>query len=786
MTGRPTAAFRAAAARLARWARRRPYAAASFALAAAAALYCVWPPGQLFTKDYSSVIEDRDGAVLYVSAAKDGQVRFPPGAEKLPGKYVAALLVKEDKRYFRHFGVDVRALARALWNNGRGKGRKSGASTITMQVARMSGRGDRTLFNKFREMVLAFRIELYFSKERILRLYAANVPMGGNVVGVESAAYRFLGHPLQEMTWAEAALLTVLPNSPSGMNLERRRDALRNRRDLLLRRLFSLRKIDSLTCASALEEPLPQVKRFRTFCAPHAGFAASALRPGERVRLTIKKFLQERAEELLALHHKTLESRGIANAAVLVVETATGRVAAYVGSQDYNDTTANGRVDGVRAYRSPGSLLKPFLYAKMLDCGEILADAKVHDIPTYYGTFSPANSSREFSGLVSVRSALVQSLNVPAVRCLNLYGLDDFYWFLKQVGLAGLFRTPEGYGLPIILGSCEASLWELTQLYTDLGNLGERQWLTVTQGPGKERDHKRLYSAGAAWQVLGILSQLSRPEAEYYWRYFNNQVPVAWKTGTSYGQKDAWAIGTNAQWTIGVWSGNFTGRGNAFLSGGASSGPLLFMLFNEFTDRNKPMWPEEPWADLVEVAVCASSGYRATDACPATVISKHPRSSETIAACPFHRKFLVCKSKGFGVCSLCWDLRDTAWVTREIYPPSLAAFYRAHGRACESAPLHNPACPAVRSEAAIEILYPPPGVRIFVPRNIAGEYEKVVLRAAHGRKSATLFWYLDDRFMGATKEKHELAIDLKNGNHELFVQDEEGNAGTAKFLAIRK
>jgi penicillin-binding protein 1C len=784
MIGRPS--VHAAAARLAKWAGRRPYTAASLLLAAAITGYLAFPPGDLFTKEYSTVIQDRNGAILYVSAARDGQFRFPPITETLPAKYVTTLRAKEDKRFFRHFGVDVLAIGRAAWNNRTGTGVRSGASTITMQVARMSCRGRRTYLNKIREIALSFRIELHCGKERILRLYAANVPLGGNVVGVETAAWRFLGHPMEDMTWSEAALLTVLPKNPSGMNLQRNRGALKQRRDRLLNKLFALHAIDSLTLVSAMGEPLPHIKYFPSICAPHAGFARRRPRTGNRIRLTIDRAMQEKTEELLRQHHRTLAAQGIANMAALVVETATGRVAAYVGSQDYNDTAVNGRVDGVVSRRSPGSLLKPFLYAKMLDKGDILAGAKIHDIPTYYGTFSPSNATRDFQGLVSVRDALTQSLNVPAVRSLNRYGLDDFYWFLKSAGLGGLFRTPEGYGLPLILGSCEASLWELTQLYADLGNLGERKTLCLVEGAAGQNERFRLCSAGAAWQILRILSQVSRPEAEYYWRYFNNQVPVAWKTGTSYGQKDGWAIGVNAQWTIGVWSGNFTGRGNASLSGGASSGPLLFMLFNEFTDRNAPMWPAEPWRDLAPVTLCASSGYRATSACPKTVIGSHPRCSETIASCPFHRKFLISKKHGYGVCSLCWDLGDTAWITREIYSPALTNFFVSRGRVCDTFPRHNPSCSAVHEEASIEILYPPPGVRLFVPRNVAGEYEKVVLRAALRGKNASLLWYIDDRFIGQTQGKHEQAVDLQTGYHELFVQDEEGNSGQAKFLAIRK
>jgi len=481
-----------------------------------------------------------------------------------------------------------------------------------------------------------------------------------------------------------------------------------------------------------------------------------------------------------------LAHQGIHNLAVLVAETESATIRAYAGSQSYFDSLYGGQVNGVQARRSTGSLLKPFLVAKALDRGPYTMASKIQDVPTYYGSFAPQNASKDYYGLVSLATLLLESLNVPAVRMLNSYGVADFYETLKQAEFRGLFRSPEGYGLTLIIGGAEASLWELVQIYCSLGNMGRFKRLHYLQDGHSTQNEKELYSRGSAWLVLNVLNKLARPEAEYYWQHFNDQVPVAWKTGTSYGQKDGWAIGVNRQWTIGVWVGNFTGDGNAAIGGAQSAAPLLFMLFNRLTRRNLPMWFDEPKDDLKEILCCAASGYPAGPHCPETVMLERPVISFVPGVCPFHRRYLIDKKSGKSVCSLCWNHADTVWVTRTIVPPDVKDILQKRGQDTDSIPLHSSACPTFSEMHRLEIVYPVDGIKILIPRDYLGDYEKVVFSAKHQQPSIHLFWFLDNSFLGETIAIHEMAVDLRSGKHRLTVQDEEGFVRTIKFQAFKK
>jgi penicillin-binding protein 1C len=762
------------------------------------------PPAPPFPDDYSLVLEDKEGRILRAFLARDQQWRFPPAAagDSIPDKYLQALFAFEDKRFRSHPGVDPMALARAACGRlRRGKG-AGGASTLTMQLARLSHPKRRTYANKAWEMLQAMRLELHASKDELLRTYMAHAPMGGNVVGVETACYRYCGKPFADVTWAEAALFAVLPNSPSWIHLGRERPRLRAKRDRLLAELHRQGRMDSLDLALAIDEPLPDTAVL-SVRAPH--FTESFRKAGAagRIRTTLDAEAQKKVESLAAYRVDLLREQGIHNLAVLVAETGTGKVRAYVGSPDFRDRVHQGQVDGVRARRSTGSLLKPFLFARLMDRGPYLAGTRLADIPTYYGSFAPQNASREFSGLIGLDEALIRSLNVPAVRALHEYGLEDFHSFLKQAGLRGLFRPPEGYGLPLILGGAEASLWEMGGLFLALGNNGVRIPFTVEEeaagrdagvrghAPGirarkpPERDDS-LFSAGAAGEIRAILSRLKRPESELYWQYFNNQVPVSWKTGTSYGQKDGWAIGTNAQWTIAVWVGNFSGQGNGALGGGASAAPILFLLFNELTDRNRAMDIPRPNWDLAAESTCVASGYPAGPACPLKTSSLRPARAYVTRLCPYHKRFLIDRRTGLETCSLCWNGKDTSWIVREIHPPSLRSWEAQSGRNPDNAPAHDPKCPAYHGGDGLELVYPAPGSRLFVPRDLDGRFQQVVFEAAHGRQDAQLFWYLDGNLLGTTRGTHKISLDLAAGAHRLSVEDEEGRTADLGFEAFRR
>jgi penicillin-binding protein 1C len=751
-----------------------------------AALWLIIPPRPPFPDSYSRVVYDCRGGLLRVTSAPDGQIRFPLPTDPLPAKYVAALLACEDRHFFVHPGVDPFALAKSFFVNLQSGKRLRGGSTITMQVARLSQPKKRTYINKIFECAKALKVSLHMDKQEVLKIYAGHVPMGGNIAGVHAASWRYFGKPLSQITWAEAALFTVLPNAPSMLNLVKDRPKLKQKRDRALSVLRQRGTIDSMSCALAQCEPLPSQGSRMPFRAPHFSDRALAASRASTVKTTLDPGIQQRTEDIVRMYSRSYAAQGVRNMAVLVVNTQSGAVAAYAGSQDFYDSASSGQVDGVMARRSTGSLLKPLLVAKTLDRGPYVLDSKLQDVPTFYGSFFPQNASKEFLGLVTMRQALVSSLNVPMVRLLYWYGVNDFYSDLRNAGFSGLFRTSEEYGLTIILGGAEASLWELTRMFCCLGNMGMQRPFRLLEGPESKRDTLHMCSEGAAWLVLTTLSRLNRPGSEYYWKYFASQIPVAWKTGTSYGQKDAWAIGTNCQWTIGVWVGNFSGEGNPSLGGAQSAGPVLFELFNALSDKSRTLWFTKPEYDLRNITVCRESGLSPSPACSDTIHAEQPLAAYQTALCTFHRRMLVSKLKGFSVCSRCWNGIDTVWRVKTIYPPSVRSILAQQGHPADSLPRHNPRCPVAHPQAAIEIVYPVENVSIIVPRNLQGEYEKIVFKAECQRPGGHLFWYLDGGFLAETVGQNTIAVDLQAGKHKLAVQDGEGETEVVRFEAFRK
>ncbi len=747
-------------------------------------LWLLWPAGTFFRTGYSTLVFDRNDRLLRIFLSKDQQYRFAPRNEKLPQKYITALLTFEDKRYPFHLGVDPLALFNAALTNLKAGDQVRGGSTIPMQVVRLAHRRPRTYLTKIIECFYAVKLSLHYSKAGILRLYAGHVPMGGNVVGLQAASWHYFGKPMAEITWAEAALFTVLPNAPSSINLSSRRRQLLHKRNQLLARLLETGVIDSTTWSTSCREPLPDKKSRLPFLAPHFCRYAAEKTDVSVIRTTLDMDMQTQVEEIVQNHHLTLYNRGIRNCAVLVAETGSGAVRAWVGSHNFFDATNSGQVDGTLSYRSTGSLLKPFLVAKALDRGPYTMAAKIRDVPTYYGTFTPQNALKSFSGLAGLGQILVQSLNVPSVRLLNEYGVQDFYDFLQQAGFKGLFRSAQGYGLTLILGGAEASLWEMVRLYAGLGNLGmDRPLFFFPQQNTAKR--QRLFSRAAAWLVMQYLNRLARPGSEFYWRYFDNQVPVAWKTGTSYGQKDGWAIGVNKQYTIGVWVGNFDGESNALLGGAASAAPVLFSLFNALCRRNQPMWFREPLDDMEKIECCAQSGFPAGPYCKKTVMEKRPKCSYRYGICPYHRKYVIDRTTAKSVCSLCWNIADTLHVHRFIVPPDVKEILEKAGLAMDSIPQHSASCPTFQEENRLAIVYPVNNIKILLPRDYDGKYEKLVLSAKHQQNNATLFWFLNRRYLGETTGLHEMALDLSAGDYKLVVQDEEGFTKSVVFTLYR-
>ncbi len=753
---------------------------ASGLFAGALVLAVVLVPMPDFGDDFSTAVLDSRGQTLRVFLAADQQWRLP--ARTLPGKYQRALLCYEDRRYFYHPGIDPLSLLHAVYQCLEAGKFVRGASTIPMQVARLALPKERTPANKAFEMIQALKMSLLLSKKEILHLYATHAPMGGNTVGLEAACLRWFGKQPRMLSWAEAALLAVLPNSPSLISTTEGRAALLDKRNRLLGILHGRGRIDETDLDESLSEPLPGFMEPMPFEAPHAARWLREHIDEPIIETTLDQTIQRRTSAAVSNYLQGLKRFGISNAAVVVAETSTGEVRAYCGSQDFFSGDARGQVDGVRAPRSTGSVLKPFLYASLFDKGEIFPRSMIKDVPVFFGTFVPVNAGKEYSGMVSVRTALPSSLNIPAVMMLRRHGIGAFQDLLKRGGLTTLFRTPDDYGLPLILGGAEGTLWELCGLYRMLGRGGVRSPLRLTAAsPGENEQEQRVLSPGACWQILEILKDLHRPGSEYYWRLFENQRPVAWKTGTSYGQRDAWAIGVSPRWTIGVWLGNFNGVGNPELGGAKTAGPLLFELFSLLRRGPSPPWFECPEYEMKLVDICRQSGFPCSPRCPDSEAVLAPETAELEQVCPYHQVFYMDRTGKYQVCSLCWGEDEATPDTMLIFPPDAVECMRRRGKRADELPRHFPTCPTQAGQNPISIVYPSPLAGLWIPRGLGGKSQKVVLKAAHSNAEAGIYWYVDGKYLGISRGRHQKAMALRSGAHQLTLVDDNGHRRRVDF-----
>ncbi|ASB50123.1 penicillin-binding protein 1C [Alkalitalea saponilacus] len=748
--------------------------------------FLIPPSSPIFNDDYSTVVLSENGYLLHAFLNKNEQWHFPPDTCTVEDKLKTAVITFEDESFYSHIGVDFKAVFRAARDNFRHGRVTSGASTIPMQIARMRHQRPRTYFNKIREAFFAIKLTLHYSREDLLRIYLDHAPYGGNVIGYRTASLMFFDKPAYELTWAEAATLAVLPNAPGLIYPSERSSALLNRRNQLLQKLHEKGHINELTLQLALLEPVPQ--RFHRFQshAPHLAFRLRRNHPQRHILpTTISEELQKKCNHLASIYRHRYSSYGIHNLAILVTDTKSGAVKSYVGSPDFFDFDHGGQVDGVMAWRSSGSILKPFLYGLSIDEGLISSESFIRDLPTYFDGFSPRNASREYSGVATARDALVQSLNIPAVRLLNAYGLYQFYSFLESAGMRTLFRTADEYGLPLILGGSEVTMWEMTKLYRGLANEGVFSDNYVIQGE-KNTQSVRLMSPGSCYLVLDMLHDLKRPGSEYYWYHFNSARPFAWKTGTSYGHKDAWAIGVNPDYTIAVWVGNFNGEGNKNLSGATSAGAILFDVLQSLPFSRESVWFQKSDIDYRQQKVCKLSGFRATDACPDYVMMDLPWGMKPLKTCNYHQFKFFSDDGKHQTCSRCWTETGSNRKPVLIYPPDVAYYLRAKGQFIEPIAGHNPECPAYRADEAVKIIYPDMEAKVFLPRDFDGQIQPVVCRAGHISTSSTVYWYLDDEYLGESKGEHRMSVVFRNGWNTLKIVDESGASDSRRVFATMR
>jgi penicillin-binding protein 1C len=541
------------------------------------------PLGQ--SLQFSTILLDRNGQLLRPYTTAEGRWRLPASRESVDPRFLDMLFAYEDKRFLSHHGVDGLALARAFVQMLTHGHAVSGASTITMQVARLlEPRAERSISAKLRQMVRAIELERALSKEQILSVYLSLAPYGGNLEGVRAAALAYFGKEPQRLTLGEGALLVALPQSPEQRRPDRSHATARSARDRVLDRLAAAGVLPFEDARRAKQEPVPDGRRLMPTLAPHAADAAIAGMPQLNVhRLTLDATLQKGLEELARTHTRALGEN--ISAAIVVVEHATGEVLARVASADYFDVRRAGQVDMTAALRSPGSALKPFIYGIGIEDGLIHPETLIEDRPVRFGGYAPDNFDLTFQGTVTVRRALHLSLNVPAVTVMDKIGASRFVARLEQAGGSLMLPPNEAPGLAIALGGAGIRLMDLVALYTGLARLGTTVPL-VERADARETilPPRRLIDPAAAWQVGNILLGTPPPENAAGGR-------IAFKTGTSYGYRDAWALGFDGKRTIGVWVGRPDGAPIPGLTGRSAAAPILFEAFARTGRLPAPLLP---------------------------------------------------------------------------------------------------------------------------------------------------------------------------------------------------
>lgn len=738
-----------------------------------------------FATIQSTVIFDRQGNLLAGRVAADGQWRFGP-PQSIPERYRRALLMFEDERFLLHPGVDPLSIVRATVSNVRAAHVVSGASTLTMQVARMARNAPtRNLSDKVIEAALALRTEWSLSKDEILSLYATHAPFGGNILGLEAAAWRYFGRTPQDLTWAEAATLAVLPNSPAVMHPGRNRTTLTAKRDRLLRRLAADGAMDGETLALALAEPIPDKPRPLPQLAPHLLHHLSQRGRG-RTRTTLDAVLQSGSGVVLARHQQTLAGRGIHNLSALIVDNSTGAILAYHGNV-MADGHHEDQINMVESPRSTGSLLKPFIYEALLSTGELLPEQLVADVPVTLGGFAPENFGKAFDGAVPASEALSRSLNIPAVLELQTLGVAAFLSHLRGLGITTLTASDETYGLSLALGGASGTLRELAGLYASLARAAmgiENPVVTpfVEAGDARLRPTSVMDSA-AAYLTVEALRTGHRTEGEEGPVPLGSGRSIAWKTGTSQGHRDAWAIGVTRGYTVAVWAGNADGEGRNGLTGKLAAGPVMFELFD--------LLPLERWFDppasLESVKVCAHSGMKASENCEHTRIQASTSAGVNSMPCTFCHTLTLAPDRDERVhsdCARVASMRRRSWFA---LPPEQEVIYRQNHPEYRALPRWRAGCtPKDGVEmGTLAILSPAPGGKLVVPLDLDGHRGETIFSATHRDTSARVFWHLDSTFLGATERLHRLAVSPEPGPHVLTLVDEQGDRVERRFEILR-
>jgi penicillin-binding protein 1C len=763
--------------RLAMLRARGPLYLVLLALAALAGLNAAFPPPE--APPYSVQVLDARGHLLTAYLTDDDKWRLRSRLEHVTPDLMHAIVNKEDKYFLYHPGVNVVAVARAMYSNIVQGRRVSGASTITMQVARLLEPAERNYAVKLREMLRALQLELRYSKRDILELYLSLLPMGGNIEGVAGASYIYFDRPPDKLSLAQSIALAVLPNDPNGLRPDRGAAALNEAKQRWIRRFRENNVFTASELDAAYTEYLAPARHAIPSLAPQYCLRLKADARSDILIGTLDAETQGIAERLLRNHVRRVMLDGVGNGAILVLRNDSMHVVAYCASADFHDAANQGQVDGIRAVRSPGSTLKPFLYARAFDQGYLTPSMRLLDIPTDFGGYIPENFDLSYSGEVTARQALLRSLNIPAVRLLAKQGLTDMLSWLSMLGFRSIEAKRESLGLSVILGGCGATLEELVRGMSMFAREGELSSMHLHAGEKRDQG-RQLLSPSAAYLLSEILSHSARPDLPLEIINASRLPRIAWKTGTSYGKRDAWAIGWNSRYTIGVWMGNFSGRGAPSLSGAVMATPLLVDLFNAIDYDASGEWLVRPEA-VVNRDVCARSGKIPSTFCQGLERDLAIRDVSSRQQCNLMQEYAVDRNRTMHYCPECTPSEGVERDLYAIHDPELMVWFRENRVDVPQPPPHNPACTAQRGGGRPAIISPSSEYEYYIEK---GSDQHISLQAAAAAGVQTLYWYVDGELVGSTEVGEKLFFQPRRAEHRVVCMDDAGRRSMTSIRII--
>jgi penicillin-binding protein 1C len=726
--------------------------------------------------EYSTIITDNKGEVVNSFLTKDQKWRMKTELGEISPLLQKTIIAKEDRHFYSHPGVNPFAVIRATFSNIFHMRRMSGASTITMQVAKMLEPGKRNMWSKMREIFRALQLELKYSKKEILQLYLNLVPYGGNIEGVKTASLLYFKKNPDHLSLAEITALSIIPNKPGVMIPGRNNDFIVKERNRWLQKFANRKVFTQKEIEDALAEPLNATRGTVPHFIPHLSYKLKK-QGGDIIKTNIDLNTQLKTEKLVEDYIRTQRLKNIKNAAVIIIDNKTHKVITYVGSSNFYDTTDGGQVNGANAVRQPGSTLKPLLYAMCFDEGLLTPKTVMTDVAVNYDGYAPENYDEKFNGYVTVETALEHSLNIPAVKGLKMLGHEKMIQELSNCNFKQIQKDRRKLGLSLILGGCGTTLEELTGLFSSFANNGVLITPSYIQND-TAYNRTNVMSPAANYMINEILSKVNRPDFPLNWSATEKMPKIAWKTGTSYGKKDAWSIGYNKNYTVGIWTGNFSGVGAADLSGANIATPLLFKIFNTIDYDSDEEWFTQP-KDCDIRQVCSETGLVPSEHCMSLVTDYFIPLISSAKVCNNWQEVMINTSEKISYCKSCVPENGYKKKWYKIVEPDMQAWFEENRIAYQKIPPHNPECELIFKGAAPAITSPVNGTEYLINKK---DPEPLQLICKTANDVSKVYWYINNKFFKSSNAGEKQFFVPEEGPVKISCTDDKGRNREIKII----